>query len=96
MRNAYKQSANPTSEMPRHFCTTEGQPLPAGAQVVANSKFGACARICWPVKTAAHVAAIANRDVRTAERWLAGEYEPPLIVVFMLLQKMFEKKVMNV
>lgn len=41
------------------------------------NKFGPVAKLLWPVKTAAVIADIAKRDVRTAERWLSGEFDPP-------------------
>lgn len=50
------------------------------------------ARVCWPNKTALHLAAISGRDERTARRWLAGEFEPPLVVVNALIQKLFEPR----
>ena len=43
----------------------------------------------WPHKTAANIAAIAGRDERTAKRWLAGEFEPPLIVVLAVVNEIF-------
>lgn len=48
---------------------------------LSGRKFGAVARIIWPNKTAATVAAIAGRDQRTAERWISGEFEPPAVVI---------------
>jgi hypothetical protein len=48
---------------------------------IVGRKFGAVAKVLWPFKTAAHIAAIAGRDQRTAERWLSGEFEPPAIVI---------------
>lgn len=58
----------------------QGQFRPGGDKIVTR-KFGAVARVIWPDKTAAHVAAIADADERTAKRWLAGEFEPPAIVI---------------
>lgn len=49
--------------------------------LVPPPKFAAVARLLWPEKTAAHLASIAGKDERTAKRWLAGEYEPPAIVI---------------
>ena len=51
------------------------------ADKIVGRKFGAVARLLWPFKTAAHIAAIAQANERTAERWLAGEFEPPAIVI---------------
>lgn len=57
----------------------------------SRTKFGAVAKLLWPDKTAVHLAAIAGRDPRTAERWLSGEFEPPLAVVLALIAKMFAR-----
>ncbi len=51
--------------------------LSSGQDKTVTSIFGAVARVIWPSKTAAHLAAISGRDERTAKRWLAGEFEPP-------------------
>jgi hypothetical protein len=50
-------------------------------KIVGPSKFSIVAKALWPLKTAAHIAAIAGRDERTAARWLSGEFEPPNIVI---------------
>lgn len=52
-----------------------------GRDKIVTRKFGAVAKVLWPDKTAAHIAAIASADERTAKRWLAGEFEPPAIVI---------------
>lgn len=52
-----------------------------GQDKIVTRKFGAVARVVWPEKTAAHIASIAGSDERTAKRWLAGEFEPPAIVI---------------
>ena len=62
----------------------QGQFRP-GRDKIVTRKFGAVARVLWPEKTAAHVAAIAGKDERTAKRWLAGEFEPPAIVLAAVL-----------
>lgn len=64
-------------ETQRQISTGTG--IPASRAV--TRKFGAVAKVCWPTKTAAHIAAIANTNERTAARWLAGEFEPPAIVI---------------
>ena len=58
----------------------QGQFRPGHDKIVTR-KFGLVARVIWPDKTAANLAAIAGSDERTAKRWLAGEYEPPAIVI---------------
>jgi hypothetical protein len=56
-----------------------------GEDKIVTRKFGAVARVLWPHKTAAHVAAIAGRDERTAKRWLAGEFEIPASVIIAVI-----------
>jgi hypothetical protein len=58
----------------------QGQFRPEQDKIVTR-KFGAVAKVLWPDKTAAHIASIAGADERTAKRWLAGEFEPPAIVI---------------
>lgn len=65
--------------------------VPGRDKLVPAPKFGAVCRLLWPHKTAAHLAAIAGRDERTAKRWLAGEYEPPVAVLVAVINKMFER-----
>ncbi len=55
-------------------------------------KFGAVARVIWPTKTSAHVAAIAGVDDRTAKRWLSGQYDPPAVVVAALISEIFKRE----
>jgi hypothetical protein len=65
-----------------------GQFCPAKDKIVRR-KFGAVAKLLWPGSTDAHIAAIAKVDVRTARRWLSGEYEPPLCIVQAVLHETF-------
>lgn len=44
--------------------------------------FEIVAKALWPRKTAACLASIGGKDLRTAKRWLRGEYEPPASVYF--------------
>ena len=66
-----------------------GHVLPPGAKIVPPSNFGPVCKLLWPFKTAAELAAIAGRDERTAKRWLSGEFEPPVIVVTAVINKIF-------
>lgn len=59
---------------------------------IVTRKFGLVAKVLWPFKTAAHVAALANVDERTAKRWLAGEFEPPLCVILATIEETFRKQ----
>jgi hypothetical protein len=70
----------------------QGQFLHGRDKIVPPPKFGAVCKLLWPDKTAAHVASIAGKDERTAKRWLSGEFEPPVIVVLAVMQKMFERE----
>jgi hypothetical protein len=49
------------------------------------NRFGPVAKLIWPIKTAAVLAEIAGREIRTAERWLSGEFEPPASVIAALI-----------
>lgn len=49
--------------------------------------FGQVAKIIWPNKTAAHLAAIAGVDERSAWRWLSGTHEPPAVVIVAMLSE---------
>lgn len=69
----------------------QGQFRP-GVDKIATRKFGAVAKVLWPDKTAAHIAAIAGADERTAKRWLSGEYEPPICVVLAVVDETFSKR----
>jgi len=59
--------------------------LAAGRDVLVTRRFGAVAKVLWPEKTAACLAAISGRDERTAKRWMAGEFEPPAVVLAAVL-----------
>jgi hypothetical protein len=70
----------------------QGQFVPGRDTIVPPPKFAIVARALWPQKTAAHLATIAGKDERTAKRWLAGEYEPPVIVITAILVEMFKRE----
>lgn len=59
---------------------------------VGPSKFCIVCKALWPFKTAAHIAAIAGRDERTAARWLSGEFEPPGILLVAVLSEITKPK----
>lgn len=54
-------------------------------KIVSAGRFAVVAKALWPLKTAAHIAAIAGRDERTGARWLSGEFEPPGVVLAAIL-----------
>ena len=82
MRNSYEERIANANEIERQICQS-------GADIWL---FGKVAKMIWPAKTAAHLAAIACKDERTGARWLAGEFEPPGIVLATVLMKMLERK----
>jgi hypothetical protein len=84
MRSPFGNSGSVTNEIQGQF--TEGR------DKLVTRNFGPIAKVLWPVKTAAHVAAIAGRDERTAKRWLSGEFDPPLIVVVATMEAIFVKR----
>jgi len=70
---------------------TERHECPDRDKIVPR-KFGAVAKVLWPVKTAACLAGIARTDERTAKRWLRGEHEPPLSVVLAVVHEMLRER----
>lgn len=69
-----------------------GRVRPFRDKFVPRRKFGAVARLLWPHKTAAHLAAIGSADERTGKRWMRGESVPPLEVVIACVQEMFREQ----
>lgn len=84
MRSNYEEQIGEATKI-------QGQLLSGRDRIVRPWLFAEFARLCWPEKTAAQIACIAGRDERTAKRWLAGEYEPPFIVVMAIMNRMFER-----
>ena len=78
--NYERQIANAT-KIERQICQ-------GGGKIVA-SYFGPVCKTLWPFKAAAELAAIANTNERTAQRWLSGEFEPPNVVVLAVINKIF-------
>jgi hypothetical protein len=70
----------------------ERQLRQGAAKIVSEPNWAWFARHLWPLKTAAHLAAIANSNERTAARWLSGEFDPPNTVMAVLIAKLFERK----
>jgi hypothetical protein len=73
------------SELQGHFC-------PERDTIVGPLKWVIVAKALWPSKTAAHLASLAAKDERTAKRWLAGEYEPPGIIIAAIVAEMFKRE----
>lgn len=59
----------------------QGQPCHPGDKIVPSCVFGAVARAVWRKNAAKSIAKIADSDVRTAKRWLRGEYPAPGVVI---------------
>lgn len=58
---------------------------------IAVRNFPRVAKLLWPVKTAATLAALVNTNPRTAERWVTGEVEPPISVALLTMQEIFRR-----
>lgn len=67
----------------------EGRILQGRDVFVGTTKFAQVCKLLWPDKTAACLASIAKRDERTAKRWLAGEFEPPISIVLAINVEIF-------
>ena len=63
-----------------------------GRDRLVPRRFSAVAKVLWPVKTAACLAAIAKCDERHAKRFLSGEYEPPLSIVLAVIHEMLREQ----
>lgn len=86
MRGVFAEAEQFTRQINGQSRQSSGAPV----KIVRPRKFGAVAKVLWPFKTAAHVAAIAGRDERTAARWLSGEFEPPAIVIAHIILEMMK------
>ncbi len=84
MRTVYERELANATKIERHICQE-------GGKIVVNH-FPPVARMLWPFKTAAELAAITNTNERTAQRWLSGEHEPPNVIVLAVMNKIFDRK----
>ena len=84
MRSVYETRVAEQTEI-------EGRIVQGRDVFVPPPKFGDVCRLLYGPKAAAQIAAIAKRDERTAKRWFAGEFEPPRVVIFAVINKMFER-----
>lgn len=62
----------------------EGHSRHSGGKNVP-SIFGAVAKAVWKKNAAKKIAGIADSDIRTAKRWLRGEYPAPAVVITAIL-----------
>lgn len=81
MRSTYEEKLSTAAENARR--------IRQGTDEIVRPIFSDVAKLLWPHKTAAKLAAIAKRDERTASRWLSGEFEPPISIVLAVNQKIF-------
>lgn len=63
-----------------------------GTDKIVRRKFGLVAKVLWPEKTDAQLAAIAGADVRTARRWISGEFEAPAIVIAAIIMEITKRE----
>ena len=82
MRTVFEERAAEARSIERHIRHGTGK--------IAIGNFGKVAKVLWPFKTAAHIAAIAKTNERTAARWLAGEFDPPICVVEAIIHETFK------
>lgn len=92
--NARRLGSNGSAELSNSVAvsgTTEnrGRRRPVRDKNVPPSNFSRFARMAWPIKPAATIAAIAGVDERTGKRYLAGESDPPIAVVIACLEWIF-------
>lgn len=57
-----------------------------------GNKFGKVVRTLWPGNTEEKLAAIADVDVRTARRWIAGEFEAPSIIIAAIIVEITKRE----
>lgn len=84
MRSNYEEQIGEARSIERQIRQGTGK-------IVRRNEFGPIAKVLWPFKTAAHLATIAETNERTAARWLAGEFEPPYVIVEATMHKIFGK-----
>lgn len=82
MRSSYERQLAEQREIQRQICQGTGK--------IVSRKFGPVAKLLWPDKTAACLAAIAGTNERTAWRWLSGEHDPPPIIAAAMLIEIFK------
>ena len=83
MRTNYEERVQNARETERR--------LRQGTDKIVSPKFGPVAKLLWPHKTAAQLAAIAGKDERAAWRWLSGEHEPPICIVEAVIHETFKR-----
>lgn len=81
MRETVPFGVASATEIARRQC----QPAAGPDTRVSVCNFGKHAKLAWPFKTAAHIAAICNTSERHAARMLTGEFEPPGSVIAALV-----------
>lgn len=85
MRTVYERESAEQIEI-------KGRILSGRDVFVRSTKFASVCKVLWPdEKLAPKLAEIAGKDERTAKRWLAGEFEPPISVVLVVINAIFER-----
>lgn len=85
MRSVYEERRAEATEI-------EGRGLQGRDIFVRPTKFAAVCKVLWPnEKLAPMLAELSGRDERTAKRWLAGEFEPPICVVLAVINQIFRR-----
>jgi hypothetical protein len=82
MSGVLQRRVEEAREIERHNSTGDGRNA-------TRPLFGPVAKVIWPFKTAAEIAAIAKTNERTAARWLSGEIEPPVCIAAEMFAKIF-------
>jgi len=63
-----------------------------GTDKIVRPLFGPVAKVVWLGNTDACIAAIADADVRTARRWISGEFDAPPIVYAHMWVRIIESR----
>lgn len=84
MRNQYEAARAEQIEI-------EGRGLHGRDIFVRQPVLSDLIKLLWPgEKPAPFLASISKRDERTAKRWLAGEFDPPLSVMHAIENRIYE------
>ncbi len=84
MRSVYEEFSTEQREI--------GGQFRPGTDKIVRPLFGPVAKVVWVGNTDACIAAIADADVRTARRWLSGEFDAPPIVYAHMWVRIIESR----
>lgn len=88
MRETVPFGVASATEMQRRQCQEPSSTDIRGSVV----NFGRHAKLAWPLKTAAHIAAIGRVSERHAARMLSGEFEPTGVIAAALIHEIFKRE----